>query len=97
MAVKKSVAERAVRVNITFPPSVLDGLDKNVEKLQAFLIRHGAEAKDVAQVVNRSSLLQELARGMSTEFGYQSIKAGFALKLGLEDNGQTSLFPEEDY
>lgn len=96
MAVRKPAAERAVRVNITLPPSVLDGLDKNVERLQAFFIRHGAEAKDVAQAVNRSSFLQELALGMYTEFGYQSIKAGFAQKLGLEDNGQTSLFPEED-
>jgi hypothetical protein len=84
--------EIAVRVNITLPPSTLERIDKNVERIQQWLIRHGADEKDINKFVSRSSIIKEMAETLATEVGYESVLMGFKMRMGVEDNGQVEMF-----
>lgn len=75
-----------VRVNITLPPSTLKRIDKNVERIQQWLVRHGADEKDINKVVSRSSIIKEMAETLGTEIGYESVLMGFKMKMGVDDS-----------
>lgn len=94
MGRKKSVGEISTRINLSLLPSVVEGLDKNIDRLQEFLIRKGVSEKEVQKVVTRSSLIREFAQLLATDDGYNLIKSGFCLALGVVDNGQTELFKD---
>lgn len=92
MGRKKSVNEISARINITLPPSVVKGLDDNVNKLQLLLLRLGAEEKAVKASVSRSAVVREFCTLLATEQGYNLVKSGLCLALGVTDNGQLDLF-----
>lgn len=89
---KKEPSEMAVRVGITLPPSTLERIDKNVERVQQWLIRHGVDQKDINKFVSRSSIIKEMAETLGTEVGYESVLMGFKMRFSVEDNGQVEMF-----
>ena len=95
MAKKLEKKERSVRVNISVKPSTLEAIDKNVERIAKWLIKKGADVRDVAQSVNRSALIAEMVESLGTETGYHSMLMGFSMALGIHGMGQCELFPED--
>lgn len=89
---KKEPSEMAVRVGITLPPSTLERIDVNVERIQQWLTRHGVDQKDINKYVSRSSIIKEIAETLATEVGYQSVLNGFKMRFAVEDNGQVEMF-----
>ena len=96
MAKKLENKERSVRVNISIKPSTLERIDKNVERIAKWLIKKGADVRDVAQSVNRSALITEMVESLGTEAGYHSMLTGFSMALGVHGAEQCELFPEDE-
>lgn len=92
---KSEKKERSVHVNISLKPSTLEAIDKNVERITKWLVSKGADVRDVAQSVNRSALIAEMAESLGTEAGYNSLLLGFSLALGVHGAEQCELFPED--
>lgn len=90
---KKEQKELSVRVNISLPPETLQAIDGNVDKLQKWLIRQGADEKEVTKLVSRSSLIKEVVKLLGEEAGFFALRGGFAALLGFADNQQLELFP----
>ena len=88
---KKSNEERAVRVNITLPPTTLERIDANVDKLQAWLISRGIDEKQVRATVSRSSVIKTVVEELAKEHAFAVLKGSFALALGF-DGTQCDLF-----
>lgn len=93
---KKAIDERAVRVNVTLPPEVLKRIDKNVERISRWMLRKGADEKEVRKSVNRSALIKEMVASLGTEAGYHSMLMGFSMALGIHGMEQCELFPEDE-
>lgn len=93
---KKALNERAVRVNVSLAPETLERIDKNVERIARWLLRKGADEKDVRKSVNRSALIKEMVESLGTEAGYNSMLLGFSMALGVDGAEQCELFPEDE-
>jgi hypothetical protein len=93
---KKALNERAVRVNVSLAPETLERIDKNVERIASWLLRKGADEKDVRKSVNRSALIKEMVESLGTEAGYHSMLMGFSMALGVDGAEQCELFPEDE-
>lgn len=90
---RKPPSERAVRVNISLAPKTLEEIDKNVDKLKNWLIgKMGVDEKEVEKVVSRSALITEVVQTLATPQGFENLRGGFAVALGVVDNGQQDLF-----
>lgn len=93
---KKALNERAVRVNVSLAPETLERIDKNVERIARWMLRKGADEKDVRKSVNRSALIKEMVESLGTEAGYNSMLLGFSMALGVNGAEQCELFPEDE-
>jgi hypothetical protein len=93
---KKALNERAVRVNVSLTPETLERIDKNVERIARWMLRKGADEKDVRKSVNRSALIKEMVESLGTEAGYHSMLMGFSMALGVHGMEQCELFPEDE-
>lgn len=90
----KDELDRKFGFNISVSQRLLDNIDKNVERMQLYLISKGGKESDVKRLVNRSSVVRECVETLGTETGYQSMILGFSLLLDL-NTSQVSLFDEE--
>lgn len=89
---RKKPEDRYYRLTITLPKEDLARIDKNIEKLQNFLVSKGAQEGRVKREVSRSSIIREMLSTLSTDDGYSLLRASMSLALGVTDNGQTELF-----
>lgn len=90
----KDELDRKFGFNISVSQRMLDNIDKNLERMQSYLISKGGKESDVKRIVNRSSLLRECVEMLGTETGYQSMILGFSMLLDINTN-QCDLFAEE--
>lgn len=92
---KKAFNERAVRVNVSLTPEALESIDKNVERIARWLVKKGADEKEVRKSVTRSSLIKEMVESLGTDTGYHSMLMGFSTALGVHGVTQCEMFPED--
>ena len=92
---KKALNERAVRVNVSLTPETLERIDENVERIARWMLRKGADEKDVRKSVTRSSLIKEMVESLGTDAGYHSMLTGFSIALGVHGVTQCEMFPED--
>lgn len=93
MPTKKSIEERAVRINISLLPKTLKAIDANVELLQNFAISKGVERKEVEKAITRSSLIKQMVDILGSPTGLFAVKAGLSAAFGI-DASQTDLFED---
>ena len=91
---KKTLEERAVRVNVSLAPKTLECIDANVERIARWLLRRGADEKEVRKIVTRSALIKEMVESLGTEAGYHSMLSGFSTALGVHGMDQVELFED---
>lgn len=91
---KKALDERAVRVNVSLAPKTLERIDKNVERIAQWMLRKGADEKQVRKTVTRSALIKEMVESLGTEAGYHSMLTGFSIALGVHGMDQCELFED---
>lgn len=88
--------ERAVRVNVSLAPETLEHIDQNVERIARWMLRKGADEKEVRKSVNRSALIKEMVESLGTETGYHSMLMGFSIALGVHGAEQCELFGDDE-
>ncbi|MCQ2596183.1 MAG: hypothetical protein MJ196_13060 [Treponemataceae bacterium] len=88
---KKSIEERAIRINLTLDQKSLEKFDRNIEEFQKILIAAGGDETEVKRKVSRSSMLREFIQLLSNNAGFDLMKATLSLSLGLSDK-QINLF-----
>ena len=91
---KKTLEERAVRVNVSLAPKTLECIDANVERIARWLLRKGADEKQVRKTVTRSALIKEMVESLGTETGYHSMLMGFSMALGVHGMDQVELLED---
>jgi hypothetical protein len=90
---KDKSGEPVRAISVVLTDTQIKNLDANIEKMQQHLISRGVDEKKVLGMVNRSSLLRELALVLATKSGYHGILAGFEMALGLDDS-QTDMLAQ---